>query len=61
MGAPILLGQMIHRPGIGLAAAVGGLWVGNVSASATSRDHYRSLMEVLAVAVAAAICSAMIA
>jgi uncharacterized membrane protein YccC len=61
MGAPILLGQMIHRPGIGLAAAVGGLWVGNAPASATARDQYRALMELLAVAVAAAICSAMIA
>jgi hypothetical protein len=61
MGAPILLGQMIHRPGIGLAAAVGGLWVGNAPASATLRDHYRALMELLAVAIAAAICSATIA
>jgi hypothetical protein len=61
MGAPILLGQIIHRPGIGLAAAVGGLWVGNVATRATLRDHYRALMEVLAVAIAAAICSAIVA
>jgi hypothetical protein len=61
MGLPILLGVMIGRPTIGLAASVGGMWVGNAPRGSTLGEHRRILRDIVAAAVVAAIVAVLIA
>lgn len=55
MGVPILLGVLIGRPTIGLAASVGGMWVGNAPRGSTLAEHFRILRDIVMAAIAAAI------
>jgi len=61
MGLPILLGVMIGRPTIGLAASVGGMWVGNAPRGSTLGEHLRILRDIVAAAIVAAVVAALIA
>lgn len=61
ISVPILVGVLIGRPTIGLAAAVGGMWVGNAPRGASFGEHWRILRDVVLAAMLAAVVAAVIA
>ncbi len=61
MGVPILIGVLIARPNIGLAASVGAMWVGGAPRGETLTEHWRMVRDIVAAAVLAAITAVTIA
>jgi hypothetical protein len=61
MGVPILIGVLIGRPTIGLAASVGGMWVGNAPRGVAFGEHWRILRDIVIAAMAAAVVAVVIA
>ncbi|MES2097735.1 MAG: FUSC family protein [Pseudomonadota bacterium] len=61
MGVPILIGVMIGRPTIGMAASVGGMWIGNAPRGISFGEHWRILRDIVVAAILAAIVSVAIA
>ena len=61
MGVPILIGVLIARPTIGLAASVGAMWVGNAPRGSSLAEHWRMVRDIAAAAIAAAAAAAAIA
>jgi len=61
MGVPILIGVLIGHPPIGLAAALGAMWVGNAPRGANLAEHMRMVRDIVLAAIGAAIAAAAIA
>ncbi len=61
MGMPILVGVLIARPHIGLAASVGAMWVGNAPRGASLAEHWRMVRDIVAAAIVAAVTATAIA
>ncbi len=60
IGMPILIGVLIGRPQIGLAASVGAMWIGNAPRGASLIEHWRIVRDVVIAAIAAAVAAALI-
>jgi hypothetical protein len=61
MGVPILIGVLIGRPNIGLAASLGAMWVGAAPRGASLKEHWRIVRDIVVAAIAAAVTAAIIA
>ena len=61
MGVPILIGVLIGRPNIGLAASLGAMWVGAAPRGASLKEHWRIVRDIVVAAIAAAVAAAIIA
>ena len=61
MGVPILIGVLIGHPRVGLAAALGAMWVGNAPRGASLAEHMRMVRDIVFAAIGAAIVAAAIA
>lgn len=61
ISVPILIGVLIGRPNIGLAASVGAMWVGNAPRGASLIEHWRMVRDIVVAAIAAAMTAALIA
>jgi hypothetical protein len=61
MGVPILIGVLIGHTRVGLAAALGAMWVGNAPRGANLAEHMRMVRDIVLAALGAAIAAAAIA
>lgn len=61
MGMPILIGVLIGHPRVGLAAALGAMWVGNAPRGASLAEHWRMVRDIVLAAIGAAVAAAAIA
>jgi len=61
MGVPILIGVLIGRPNIGLAASLGAMWVGAAPRGASLKKHWQIVRDIVVAAIAAAVAAAIIA
>jgi hypothetical protein len=61
MGVPILIGVLIGRPNIGLAASLGAMWVGAAPRGASLKEHWQIVRDIVVAAIAAAVAAAIVA
>ena len=61
MGVPILIGVLIGRPNIGLAASLGAMWVGAAPHGASLNEHWQVVRDIVVAAIAAAAAASIIA